>query len=56
MYEARFGPVKPLADDARVEGRDRDYRAFLGKRNPIVDNELKAMNAALSATAPPPKK
>ena len=48
MYEARFGPVAPLSPEwtAAVD----KYRAFLGKRNPIFDKELMAMNAALSAT------
>src|SRR4051794_13734786 len=50
MYEARFGPVKPLADDEQWKGAIEKYRIFLGKRNPIVDDELNAMNAALSAT------
>jgi hypothetical protein len=50
MYEARFGPVKPLADNEQWKSAIEKYRAFLGKRNPIVDEELKAMNAALSAT------
>ena len=50
MYEARFGPVKPLADDEQWNRAIETYRAFLGKRNPIVDKELIAMNAALAAT------
>src|ERR1044071_2312014 len=50
MYEARFGPVKPLADNEQWKSAIEQYRAFLGKRNPIVDKELVDMNAALSAT------
>src|SRR3954468_23159445 len=50
MYEARFGPVKPLADDERWKSSIEKYRAFLGRRNPIDDRELVEMHAALSAT------
>jgi hypothetical protein len=50
MYEARFGPVKPFADNEQWKGAIEKYRAFLGRRNPIVDKELVDMNAALSAT------
>src|ERR1043165_8128208 len=50
MYEARFGPVKPLADDEQWKGAIEAYRAFLGRRSPLEDRELVEMNAALSAT------
>ena len=50
MYEARFGPVLPLAANEQWKSAVDKYRDFLGKRNPIVDKELVDMNAALSAT------
>src|ERR1051325_6567155 len=50
MYEARFGPVKPLADNEQWKGAIEKYRAFLGKRHPFYDKELLDMNEALSAT------
>lgn len=50
MYEARFGAVPPLADDAQWKDAIEKYRDFLGKRDPIADRDLIAMNAALSAT------
>jgi hypothetical protein len=55
MYEARFGDVPPLeglageqaaAWKAAVDG----YRAWLGKRSPIFDAELVALNRTLSET------
>lgn len=55
MYEARFG-VQPhpagLSDDdiSKWKKAIEDYRAYLGKRSPIFDEELKALNAALAAT------
>lgn len=48
MVEARFGPVSSA--DAAWKGAVDAYRTFLGKRSPIEDDELKAMNAALSST------
>jgi len=50
MYEARFGPVKPLADNEQWKSAIEKYGAFLGKRHPFYDKELLDMNEALSAT------
>ena len=53
MHEARFKSAPPAAlsgDDAAAWAQAVDtYRSFLGKRNPIFDDELVALNAALSA-------
>jgi hypothetical protein len=55
LYEARFGESPPAAladaDLARWKAAVESYRAFLGMRSPIVDAELKSLNAALSATS-----
>ena len=57
MYEARFGAAPPAAlsgeDLAKWNKAVETYRAFLGKRSPIVDGELIGMNAILSATTAP---
>jgi hypothetical protein len=54
MYESRFDDAPPVAlsgdDLANWKKAVEAYRAFLGKRNPIVDEELKSLNATLSAT------
>jgi hypothetical protein len=54
LYEARFpgAPPMPLAgeDLAKWKTALEAYRAFLGLRSPIFDQELAAMNAALSST------
>ena len=55
VYEARFKVEKPPAG---LTGEDltkwaqavEAYRAYLGKRNPIFDEELKRLNATLSET------
>lgn len=55
LYEARGFEVVPTpaglsaAEAARWKKAVDDYRAFVRKRNPIADQELIAMNAALSA-------
>lgn len=55
MHEARFDSPAPAAlsgdDLARWTRNVQAYRAFLGKRNPIVDEELKGLNAALSSAS-----
>jgi hypothetical protein len=54
LYEARFPDAPPTGltgeDLARWKNAVEAYRAFLGKRHPIFDHELIALNAALSAT------
>jgi len=54
MHAARFKSAPPAAlaaTDAATWARAVDsYRTFLGKRNPIFDDGLVAMNAALSAS------
>ncbi len=57
LYQARFKDEKPslIAGEDLVEwnkGVDA-YGVFLGKRDPIFDQELVLMNAALSATSGP---
>jgi hypothetical protein len=57
LHEARFETAPPAA----LSGENLSawkkaveiYRAFLGKRNPIFDDELIGMNAALSKTSTP---
>lgn len=55
VHEARFGTAAPAAlsgeDLARWKSVVEAYRAFLGQRNPVFDDELIALNAALSATS-----
>ena len=57
IHEARFGSAPPAAlsgeDLAEWKKAVETYRAFLGKRNPIFDEELIGMNAALSRTSAP---
>jgi hypothetical protein len=57
VHEARFETAAPAAlsseDLSRWKKAVEPYRAFLGKRNPIFDQELIGMNAALSATSAP---
>ncbi|HEX8148345.1 MAG TPA: hypothetical protein VF591_14295 [Pyrinomonadaceae bacterium] len=55
VYEARFRWDKPPAglageDLSKWAKAVEAYRAYLGKRNPIFDEELKSLNATLSAT------
>ena len=55
MYEARFGDVPPLEgldgeDAATWKSAVDAYRAWLGKRSPIFDAELIALNRTLSET------
>jgi hypothetical protein len=51
LYEARFKTAPPAAlsgeDLARWKIAVEIYQAFLGKRNPLVDDELKQLNATL---------
>jgi hypothetical protein len=57
LHEARFETAPPAA----LSGEDlsawkkavETYHAFLGKRNPIFDDELIGVNAALSQTSTP---
>ena len=53
MYEARFDDASPVAlsgdDLTKWKKAVEAYRAFLGKRNPIFDVELKSLNFTLSA-------
>ena len=57
VYEARFQADKP-PPPAGLSGEDlakwtkavEAYRAYVGRRNPIFDEELKRVNAALSET------
>ncbi len=55
LYEARFAEQPPAAlageDLAQWRKAVEAYRAFLGKRSPIFDGELIALNATLSATS-----
>jgi hypothetical protein len=56
VYEARFKWDKPPAglageDLAKWAQAVEAYRAYLGRRNPIFDEELKRLNATLSATS-----
>ena len=57
VHEARFDTAPPSAlsgeDLARWKRAVEAYRAFLGKRNPVFDDGLIRMNAALSATTAP---
>ena len=55
VYEARFKWDRPPAglsgeDLAKWAKAVEDYRAYLGRRNPIFDDELKRLNATLSGT------
>jgi hypothetical protein len=54
IHEARFKTPPPAAlsgeDLQRWQKAVETYRVFLGKRNPIFDDELIKMNAALSKT------
>jgi hypothetical protein len=54
VHEARFGSESPgglSGDDlATWKKAVETYRAFFGKRSPILDDEMIRMNAALSAT------
>jgi hypothetical protein len=53
LYEARFEQTPPAAlsgeDLAKWKKAVETYRTYLGRRNPIFDEELKRLNAALSA-------
>jgi hypothetical protein len=53
LYQTRFSDEKPsvIAGDDLIKWNHAvaDYRAFVGKRDPITDDELVRMNAALSA-------
>jgi hypothetical protein len=53
LYESRFDDATPLPltpeDTGTWKKAVEAYRAFVGKRSPIFDAELKAMNDALSA-------
>ncbi len=55
VHEAGFNTQPPAAlaadDLSKWKKVVETYRAFLGKRNPIFDEELKQMNAALSKTS-----
>ncbi|HKU74422.1 MAG TPA: hypothetical protein VJR02_10905 [Pyrinomonadaceae bacterium] len=55
LYAARFEATTPatLAGDDLTKWNNavETYRAFLGKRSPIFDDELIKLNAALSATS-----
>jgi len=55
LYEARFEQAPPAAlageDLSKWKKAVEAYRAYLGKRNPIFDEELKSLNASLSAIA-----
>lgn len=55
LHEARFETAAPAAlsgdELSRWKAAVETYRAFLGKRSPIFDEELIAMNAALSAAS-----
>ena len=56
VYEARFKADKPPAglsaeDLSKWTQAVADYRAYLGRRNPIFDEELKRLNATLSGTS-----
>lgn len=55
VHDARFGTASPAAlsgEDLSAWKKGVDsYRAYFGKRNPIFDAELIALNAALSKTS-----
>ena len=55
IHEAKFGTAPPasLAGEELSKWKQavEAYKVFLGKRNPIFDEELVRMNAALSATS-----
>ncbi|MEO6655473.1 MAG: hypothetical protein ABIO36_05275 [Pyrinomonadaceae bacterium] len=55
MYEARFKGVPPASlsgdDLTKWKKAVETYRVFLGKRNPIFDDELIQLNATLSKTS-----
>jgi hypothetical protein len=55
LYAARFEATPPATlsgdDFTKWNKAVETYRAFLGKRNPIFDDELIRLNAALSATS-----
>ena len=55
LYAAIFEPANPGGlSEANLSSWKKvveDYRVFVGKRNPIVDDELIRLNAALSATS-----
>jgi hypothetical protein len=55
LYAARFEPATPASlsgdDVSKWNKAVETYRAFLGKRSPIFDDELIRLNAALSATS-----
>lgn len=57
IHEARFDTAPPAAlsadDLAKWKKVVESYRSFLGKRNPIFDEELKQLNALLSKTSGP---
>jgi len=57
LHEARFQTAPPSAlsgeDLSRWKKAVETYRAFLGKRNPVFDQELIGVNAELSATSTP---
>ena len=57
MYEARFKDAPRVAlsgeDLSKWDRAVEAYRAFLGRRSPIFDDELKRLNATLSATNGP---
>jgi hypothetical protein len=57
IHEARFQTAPPSAlsgeDFSKWKKGGESYRVFLGKRNPIFDQELIGMNAALSAASTP---
>src|ERR1044072_8488235 len=55
VYEARFKVEKPAAgvnaeELAKWAKAVEEYRAYLGRRNPIFDQELISLNTALSGT------
>ena len=55
LYAARFEPTTPATlsgeDLAKWNKAVETYRAYLGKRSPIFDDELIRLNATLSATS-----
>src|SRR5215510_13354833 len=55
LYAARFEPATPASlsgdDLTKWNNAVEAYRAFLGKRSPIFDDELVRLNTALSATS-----
>src|ERR1044071_2570002 len=54
LYATRFEPATPATlsgdDLSKWNQAVEAYRAFLGKRSPISDDDLVRLNAALSAT------